>query len=139
MARKADGSLQDRLAFGPHILKYYCLLFSFPVRSEHIDDLVLVELLHLVAGRTEVFARVELGRLLCKHLADGSRHGETGIGVNINLADSGLGSLAEFLLRNTDGSLEVSAVLVDHVHPEAPSSHRRAHRKRVAEEPDGPS
>lgn len=52
-------------------------LFSLPVAAENIDNLVGIELLHLVTGRTAVFARVELCRLLVEDLTDGGGHGKT--------------------------------------------------------------
>ena len=65
-------------------------LLSLAVRSEDVDDLVHIELLHLVAGGAAVLAGIELTRLLNEDLADGSSHCETGVGVDVDLAYSAL-------------------------------------------------
>lgn len=44
-------------------------LLCFAVAAENGHDLVLVEFLHLVASRTEIFAGVELTRLVVEDLA----------------------------------------------------------------------
>ena len=77
---------------------------------------MLVELGHQVACRTAVLTRIELTRFLSEHLAYGSGEGETGVRVDVDLADSRLGSLAELLLRNTHCVRQLATVLVDHVH-----------------------
>ena len=74
-----------------------------------------VELLHLVAGRAEVFARVELAGLLVEDPADGCGHGQTAVGVDVDLAHCALGGLAELLLGDTDSVGKLAAMLVDHV------------------------
>lgn len=77
---------------------------------------MLVEFLHLVAGRAEVFARVELTGLGGEHLADSGCHGQTAVGVDVDLANIHLGSLAELFLGDADGVGQFAAVFVDHVH-----------------------
>ena len=47
------------------------------VRTQNVDNLVLVQFLHVVASRTQIFTRVELCRLLSKYLANSSRHSQT--------------------------------------------------------------
>ena len=74
-----------------------------------------VKLLHLVTCRSEVLARVELTRLLSEDLADGCGHCKTAVGVDVDLAYCGLGSLAELLLRNTYCIRKLSAERVDHI------------------------
>ena len=74
-----------------------------------------VEFLHFVAGGAEILARVELAGLVVKDLADGGGHRETAVGVNVDLADGALGSLAELLLGDADCVGQVAAVLVDDV------------------------
>ena len=54
--------------------------------SQHVDDLVLVESLELVACRTEVLPRVELGRTVHEDLADCRGHGKAPVGVDVDLA-----------------------------------------------------
>ena len=91
------------------------ILLSLTFRTEHIDNLVLVELLHLVAGRTEILAGVKLCGLLVEDLAHGSCHGQTAVGVDIDLADIHLCSLAEFLFGDTDCIGQFTAVGIDDV------------------------
>ena len=74
-----------------------------------------VELLHVVAGRTQVLAGVELCGLRGEDLTDGGGHGQTRVGVDVDLADGALGSLTQLLLGNTYGSFQRTAVLVDRV------------------------
>ena len=74
-----------------------------------------VHLLHFLAGRLEVLAGIEVARVLSKILADGAGHGQTAVGVDVDLADGALGGLAELLLGDTDSVRQVTAVLVAHV------------------------
>ena len=77
---------------------------------------MLVELGHQVTCRTAVLTRIELCRFLCEHFADSSGERQTAIGVDVNLADSRLGSLAELLLRNTYCVRQFASVFVDHIY-----------------------
>jgi len=63
------------------------ILFSLSVRSKHVDDLVHVHLLHVVTSRTEVLTRVELTWLLSESLTDSSRHSQTRVRVDVDLAN----------------------------------------------------
>lgn len=90
-------------------------LLSLAVGAENVDDLVLVELLHLIAGRSEVLARIEDTWLLVEDAADGRGHGKTGIGIDVDLAYGRLGGLTKLLLRNTYCIRKFSAMSVDHV------------------------
>ena len=83
------------------------------VRAENLHDLVDVHLLHALAGRGEVLARIEVTRILGEVLADCSRHRETGVGVDVDLAHGALRSLAELGLRNADSVRKLAAELVD--------------------------
>ena len=56
----------------PHAIKG-ALLGGLAVGAEDVDDLVLIELLHLVTGGTEVLAGIKLAGLLIEDLADGGR------------------------------------------------------------------
>ena len=90
-------------------------MLCFAVGAEHVEDLVLVELLHLVAGRAEIFAGIELSGLLVEHLAHGCGHGKTAVGVDVDLAYVHLGCLAELLLGDADSVRKLAAILVDDV------------------------
>ena len=91
-------------------------LLSFAVRTEHVDDFVLVEFLHLVASRTEVFTGVELSGFLSEDFTHSSSHCKTAVGVNIDLANVHSCSLAELLLRDADCIGQFATVLVYDLH-----------------------
>ena len=74
-----------------------------------------VKLLHLVAGRTEVFTRVELTGFLVEYLANSCGHCKTAVRVDVDLADSALTGLSELLLGNTDSVRKLATMLVDDV------------------------
>ena len=83
-----DGHIHEELRNGAFLIAEDVSVFQFShdlgvfklvVRAQDIDDLVHIELLHVVAGGSEVLARVELGGLLGEGLADGSSHGETAV------------------------------------------------------------
>ena len=77
---------------------------------------MLIELLHVVASGSEVLAGVELTGLLNEDLADGSGHGQTRVGVDVDLANGRCGSLAELFFGDTHCVGELTTVLVDGVH-----------------------
>ena len=74
---------------------------------------MLIEFLHEVTGYAAVFARIELTRLLGQHLTHSSGEGETRVGVDIDLANSALRSLAQLLLRYTYCIGQLAAECVD--------------------------
>ena len=74
-----------------------CCGLSLAGRTQHALALVHVEFLQLVAGRTQIFAGVELGGLVYEDLADGCGHRQTAVRVDVDLADGALGGLAELL------------------------------------------
>ena len=93
-----------------------CVLFGFAGATEHILDFVLVELLHFVASRAEVFARVKFGGLFSEDFAHGGGHGQTAVGVDVDFAYGALGGFAQLLFGYTDGIGEFASVLIDDVH-----------------------
>ena len=90
-------------------------LLELVVRAEDLDDLVDVELLHRLARRSEVLARVEVLWMLGEVLADRRRHREARVGVDVDLAHRALRRLAQLLLGNADRVGELAAELVDRV------------------------
>ena len=72
-----------------------------------------IEFLELFASWAEVLAWVELVRAVSHELADSSGHSETAIRVDVNLANSRAGSLAELLLRDSDRVFQSATVGVD--------------------------
>ncbi len=76
---------------------------------------MLVELLHVVAGRAEILAGIKFGGLLGENLAHGSGHGQTAVRVDVDLAHRALGSLAELLFGDADSVGELAAILIDGV------------------------
>lgn len=90
-------------------------LSQLAVRSENLFDLVLIELDHEVTSRSAVLTRVELTRFLSEYLTYGCCEGQTRVRVDVDLANSALGCLAELLLRNTYCVRQLATILVDHV------------------------
>ena len=72
-----------------------------------------VELLELLTGDREVLTGVEVVGVLDKVLADSGGHGESAIAIDVDLADSAADGLADLSLGDTDGVVELAAVLVD--------------------------
>ena len=73
-------------------LSHYCCTIDYAARAvrflpsippyvgaEHIFNFVLVEALHLVTGRTEIFTGVKFARLIGEDLADSCCHGKTAV------------------------------------------------------------
>ena len=78
-------------------------------------DLVRDHVFHSLAGRLEILARVKVIGVLGEILADIACHGKTDIRVDVDLADSQLGSLPELIFRDANGVGHISAVIVDHL------------------------
>ena len=83
--------------------------------AEDVDQLVLDHFLDVVAGGLEVLARIEVIRMLDEVGADGAGHGQTQIGVDVDLADRAAGSLTQLLLGDADRVGHAAAVGVDHL------------------------
>ena len=75
-----------------------CRLLGLAVAAQHLNDFVLVQLGHLVASGTAVFAGIKLTGLLSKDLANGSGEGQTAVAVDVDLADGALSGLAQLVL-----------------------------------------
>ena len=80
-----------------------------------MDDLVRDHVFHRLTGGLQILARVKVVGMLGKVLADVAGHGQTDIGVDIDLADGKLGSLTELILGDSDSVGHIAAVLVDHL------------------------
>ena len=80
-----------------------------------MDDLVCDHVLDSLTRGLEILTRVEVIGMLGEILADVGGHGKADIGVDVDLADSKLGSFTELILGNADRIGHVSAVLVDHL------------------------
>jgi hypothetical protein len=74
---------------------------------------VLVESDKVVTSVSEVLTRIVVLRVFNKVLTDSSSHGKTTIRIDVNLADSALDSLADLVLGDTDGVLNLTTELVD--------------------------
>lgn len=81
--------------------------------AEYVDILVHVELLELVAGRSEVLAGIEFVRLLEEDLANRGGHREPSVRVDVDLAHGALCGLAKLFFGDTDRVGELSAELLD--------------------------
>ena len=86
------------------------------IGAEDVLDLVLNELFDVGTAISDVLARIEMLRMSHEMLADTSRHSEAEIRVDVDLADCGLRSAAELILRDTDSVIEFAAVRVDDLH-----------------------
>ncbi len=53
------------------------LLCQFIVRTEHVDDFVLVQFFHVVTSRTKILTWVEFCRFFSEHLTYSSSHSQT--------------------------------------------------------------
>ena len=84
----------------------------FSVATKHVDNLMLVEFLHQVTCRTAVFTWIELTRFLSKYFTNGCCESQTAIRVDIDLANSTLGCLAQLLLWDADGSLQRATIFI---------------------------
>ena len=74
-----------------------------------------VHLLHVVTSRSEILTWIEVRWVLSEMLADSSGHGKTRVGVDVDLADSALGSFAELLLGDTDSIGQLATISIDGV------------------------
>ena len=81
--------------------------------AEDVDELVADELLDVGACGLEILARVELVGMLVEELTDGAGHGQTQVGVDVDLADGELCSLTQLVLGNADSGGHLAAVFVD--------------------------
>ena len=73
------------------------------------------QLFDVCTSRLQIFSGVELVGMLVEELTDGTGHSQTEVRVDVDLTNSGSGSLAELLLGNTDSAGHCTAVLVDHL------------------------
>ena len=89
------------------------VLSGFSVTAEDINDLMSDHVLDRLAGGLEILPGIEMIRMLREVLADHGSHCKTDIGVNVDLADSTAGRLAELFFRNADCAGHIAAVLVD--------------------------
>jgi len=101
-----------------HVYTYaYIYHRLVPALARRVEDLitalVLVESDEVVTSVGEVLTRIVVLGVLDKVLADSSSHGETTIRVDVDLADGALDSLADLVLGDTDGVLDLATELVD--------------------------
>ena len=82
-------------------------------RTENIDIFAFVEFFQSSTGGAEVLAGIEFFGLVVEDLADGSGHGQTAVGVDVDFANSRLGSFTELIFTDTDGVFQFAAVFVD--------------------------
>jgi len=81
-----------------------------------ITSLVLVESDEVVTSVSEVLTRIVVLGVINEVLTDSSSHGKTTIRVDVDLADGALDSLADLILWDTNGVLNLTTVLVDGLH-----------------------
>ena len=63
---------------------------------------MLDQLLDVLTGGLQILPGVKVGGMLGKILADGAGHGQTQVGVNVDLAHGALGGQAQLLLGDAD-------------------------------------
>jgi hypothetical protein len=82
--------------------------------AEDIAHLVAHQFLDARAGGAEILAGIKLLRVLEKALADGGRHGQAQVGVNVDLGATDTARNFDVLLRDAGGVFaEFAAVFVD--------------------------
>ena len=74
-----------------------------------------IHLLHVFASRREILARIEVTGILGEVLADSSRHRQTRVAVDVDLAHRALGRLAKLSFGNADCVGKLAAELVDRI------------------------
>lgn len=52
-------------------------LSQLVVRTQYVDDFVLVKFFHVVTSRAQVFTRVEFSRFFSEYFTDSSSHSQT--------------------------------------------------------------
>ena len=86
---------------------------SLSVAAQNVNNLVTNHALESVTGIGKILAGIKMIGMLNEMLAQHSGESKTKVTVNINLADGTGGSLAELILRNTDGIRKLSTEFVD--------------------------
>ena len=75
-----------------------------------------VHLLHVLASGLQILTRIEVTGVLGQVLADGSRHSQTRVRVDVNLANSALAGLTQLLFGNTYSIGKFATKLVDGIY-----------------------
>ena len=83
------------------------------ITAQNVHDLVSNHGLDGSTGGLQILTGIEVAGMLIEVLTDGGSHGQTQVRVDVDLADGQLGSVAQLLLRDTDGVGHLAAVLVD--------------------------
>ena len=91
------------------------ILESLILASKNVLDFVLVKFFHVVASRTEIFARVKFFRMFGEYLTYGGGHCKTAVRVDVDLAYCAFSGLAELFFGNTDCVGKLASILVDSV------------------------
>src|SRR5687768_7380372 len=81
------------------------LVESVAGAAKDVFDFVADEFFDLGPGGREILARIEFFRVIEQHFADGSSHGETQVGVDIDLGATDPTSDFDICFRNTRGVL----------------------------------
>ena len=66
----------------------YCIeiiLLDLVLRTENVNDLVNVHLLHVLTSGLQILAGIEVTRILSEVLADSCGHSQTRVRVDVNL------------------------------------------------------
>lgn len=84
--------------------------------SEDGFNLMLDHFFYCISGWFQVVSWVEVGRILVKGFSDGTGHGQSDIGVDIDLAYGHGGCFAEHIFRYAFGTKDFAAVLIAFFH-----------------------
>ena len=82
-----------------------CVGSDLVVATQNIDNLMLDDALDVVSGNRHILPRIKLRGMIVEVLADRTGESKTHIGIDVDLADSHAGSLAQLFLGNADGCL----------------------------------
>ena len=88
---------------------------KFVVRTENVDDFVLVKLNHIFASLAAILTRIEIFGMKSECLANACRERKTRVGVDVDFANGALRCLAELILGYSDSIGKVASVFVDDV------------------------
>ncbi len=84
--------------------------------TKNVGVLVDIHLFQFVAGRSEVFSRIEFPRVVVQDFTNRRRHRQAAIAVDVDLAHCALGGSAKLFLGDSDRVFQFSTVLVDYLH-----------------------
>ena len=95
--------------------EYSQIISGLACASENVDDLVCDHVLDRLSCGFEILSGIEVLRVLREIFPDVSGHGQTNIGIDVDLADGKLCCVAKLILGDTDRIGHVAAICVHHL------------------------